>query len=39
MNTIEVLDDKDKFPDIIKLCVDYNNNNIYDDIEKIALVR
>ena len=39
MNSIEVLDDKEKFPAIIKLCVDYNDNNIYEDIEKIALVR
>lgn len=34
MQTIDVLDDKVKFPDIIKLCVGYNDKNIYSDIEK-----
>ena len=33
MQTIDVLDDKEKFPDIIKLCVGYNEKNIYSDIE------
>ncbi len=34
MNTIEVLDDKDKFPEIIKLCVGYNSLNLFGEIEK-----
>ena len=33
MHTIDVLDDKEKFPDITKLCVGYNEKNIYSDIE------
>ena len=32
-HTIDVLDDKEKFPDITKLCVGYNEKNIYSDIE------
>ena len=34
MNTIDVLDDKDKFPEIIKLCVGYNSLNLFAEIEK-----
>ena len=34
MNSIEVLDDKEKFPEIIKLCVGYNSLNLYAEIEK-----
>ena len=35
MHSLDVLDDKEKFPTIIKLCVGYNDNNIYSDIEKM----
>ena len=34
MNSIDVLDDKEKFPEIIKLCVGYNSLNLYAEIEK-----
>jgi hypothetical protein len=34
MISLDVLDDKEKFPEIIKLCISYNYNNIYNDIEK-----
>ena len=37
MDTNDVLEDKEKFQEILKLCSDYNNNNIYNDIEKKAL--
>ena len=34
MNTLETLDDPDKYPEIISLCSGYNKLNIYADIEK-----
>ena len=34
MVSLDVLDDKEKFPEIIKLCISYNYNNIYNDIKK-----
>ena len=34
MNSLEVLDDPDKYPKIVSLCTGYNKINIYDDIEK-----
>ena len=36
MHSIDVLDDKEKFPAIIRLCVGYNENNIYSNIEKLV---
>lgn len=37
MTTVDVFDDKEVFPEIIKICVGYNTNNIYYEIEKNAL--
>ena len=34
MNTLETLDDPEKYPEIISLCSGYNKLNIYADIEK-----
>ncbi len=34
MNSLEVLDDPDKYPKIVSLCTGYNKINIYNDIEK-----
>ena len=36
MNSPEIFEDKEKFPEVINLCSSYNNNNIYNDIEKKA---
>jgi hypothetical protein len=34
MNSLETLDDPNKYPEIISLCTGYNKINIYADIEK-----
>ena len=34
MNSLETLDDPEKYPEIISLCTGYNKINIYADIEK-----
>ena len=34
MTSIDILDDKEKFPEIIKLCVGYNSLNLFHEIEK-----
>jgi len=34
MTSIDILDDKEKFPEIIKLCVGYNSLNLFAEIEK-----
>lgn len=36
MNSPELFEDKEKFPEVINFCSSYNNNNIYNDIEKKA---
>ena len=34
MNSIDVFDDKKKFPEIIKLSIGYNSLNVFDKIER-----
>ena len=34
MNSLETLDDPEKYPQIISLCTGYNKINIFADIEK-----
>ncbi len=34
MTSLDILDDKVKFPEIIKLCVGYNSLNLFAEIEK-----
>ena len=36
LDSTEVFDDEEKFPELVKLISDYNDNNIYNDIEKKA---
>ncbi len=39
MNTVSVFDNKEKFPEMIELCVDYNSFDLFSKIEKIVYHR